>query len=215
MKQQVIHSISLPHLWSHSCLALKESLSTHPTHSRVLSHLIKVFSFFLFSLSLALFLTFMLALYDQMNWDNLIFWFLIWINQCVRFKDSFVLKRSHDTCHIWMVIFIESEITLIWKFKGTWLNMTKEDSTRHLKQRLHNTTLRKTQIDSTNWRYENWKRLNIIEMTHPLAQVFTWIKSLRHIPSFILACFSPAHFLRLWLGDHPLIYQILNFMLQP
>ena len=47
-------------------------------------------------------------------------------------------------------------------------------------------------------------------MAHPLAKVFTWIKSLRHIPLFILACFSLAHFLRLWLGDHPLIYQILN-----
>ena len=52
-------------------------------------------------------------------------------------------------------------------------------------------------------------------MAHPLAKMFTWIKSLRHIPSSILACFSLAHFLRLWLGDHPLIYQILNFMLQP
>jgi len=95
--------------------------------------------------------------------------------------------------------------------------MTKEGSTRHLKQRLHNITLRKIQIDSTNWRSENWKKkkLNIIEMTHPLAQVFTWIKFLRHIPSFILACFTPTHFLRLWLGNHPLIYQILNLMLQP
>ena len=40
-------------------------------------------------------------------------------------------------------------------------------------------------------------------MAHPLAKVFTWFKSLRHIPLFILACFSLAHFLRLWLGDHP------------
>ena len=46
-------------------------------------------------------------------------------------------------------------------------------------------------------------------MAHPLAKVFSWNKSLRHIPAFDL-----ASSLESWLGDHPTINQILNLMLQ-
>jgi len=52
------------------------------------------------------------------------------------------------------------------------------------------------------------KRLNRIEMAHPLAKVFSWIKSLKHIPLFDL-----ASSLESWLDDHPTINQILNLML--
>ena len=91
--------------------------------------------------------------------------------------------------------FIESETILIWKFKRN-KTMTKEDSTRHHKEslkqhhigkRLNITLLGKTRINLTNWRHDNWKRLNRIKMVHRLAKVFTWIKSLKHI-LFIHSC---------------------------
>ena len=80
-----------------------------------------------------------------------------------------------------MAIFIESETTLIWKFKRIRLSMISRKTRQHNKG--------KNRIDSANWRHDNWKRLSKIEMAHLLAKVFTWIKSLRHIPLFILACF--------------------------
>ena len=82
-----------------------------------------------------------------------------------------------------MAIFIESETTFIWNFERTRLNMIRGKTQQHNKG--------KTQIDSTNWRHDNWKRLNKIEIAHPLEKVFTWTKSLRHIPLFILACSYP------------------------
>ena len=82
-----------------------------------------------------------------------------------------------------MAIFIESETTFIWNFERTRLNMIRGKTLQHNKG--------KTQIDSTNLRHDNWKRLNKIEMAHPLEKVFTWTKSHRHIPLFILACSYP------------------------
>ena len=52
-------------------------------------------------------------------------------------------------------------------------------------------------------------------MDHPLAKVFSWIKSLKHILSFDLALPLMHSSLKSWLGDHSTINQILNLMPQP
>ena len=106
---------------------------------------------FSLSLSLTLFLTFMITFYDRMNKDNLIFWFLIWINQYFRFKDSFISKLAKRD-HIIHVIF---EWPSLLKVKQHWFKNSKEhDSTwqkrtQRDKRGLNNITLRKTLIDLT------------------------------------------------------------------
>ena len=104
-----------------------------------------------------------------------------------------------------MAIFIESETMLMGKFINNKTSSTKTQ--QHNKGK--DSTLRKTLIDLTNWRHDNWKRLNKIEMAHPLAKVFSWAKSLKHTPSFDLASSMES-----WLGNHPTINQVLNLMLQ-
>ena len=83
------------------------------------------------------------------------------------------------------------------------------------KERLNNTTSERLKQTRRIGDTTIEKRLNKTEMAHPLAKGVLMDQISQTHPFFHSCLFLLAHLLRLWLDDHPLIYQVLNFMLQP